>query len=207
MAAFTKRLLLKYFTTADKYDIADYTANMQAIDAAPGTFICTSITRPEWGSDQAGMAIYETDSKRRWIWDGTQFEILDPRGLVTRVERLSDISTTSTSYVDAVATDSAVYTNRRHMIIAEAPGVYNTNGLTGMAIYRDNTLIQEWQQQGWTGSTPDKQPRPLSMVTTDQWVGGPAVYHLQFEAVVGFGGTSTILGGTNKPIALSVVEI
>lgn len=208
MAAFTKRLLLKYFTIADQYDVADYTANMQAIDAAPGITICTSTTHPStWGTDQAGMAIYETDTKRRQIWNGTAFELLDPRGLVTRAERLNDITTTSTTYVPVVSTTATTYTNRRHLVIAEAPGVYNTNGLTGMALYRDTTLLQEWQHQGWTGATPDKQPRPLSFVTTDQWAGGSAVYSLQFEAVIGFGGSSTILGGTNKPIALSIVEV
>lgn len=208
MPSLTERLRLKRHTLADRFRIQDYADNWAALDKHPGTHICTSTTRPtDWGSAQDGMAIYETDTRRRFLWDGDSFDLIDPRGLVTRVERLADLSTTSTEYVTVVSTSLTRVTSRRHLLVAEAPGVFNTNGLTGLSLWRDGTLLQEWSQQGWTGSAAERQPRPLSMVTTDQSAGGDSSYSLRFRVAVAFGGTSTIMGAPNKPIALTVVEV
>jgi hypothetical protein len=207
VSTLTQRLSLLRDTVGDRFRTQDYTDNWLALDDHPGTYVCTSTTRPTWGAAQSGMFIFETDTLRRFLWDGDSFDLIDPKGLLARAERLADLSTTATTYSNVVSTTAAVASARRHLVIAEAPGVYSTQGLTGISIWRDGTMLQEWVHQGWTGSTAEVQPRPLSFVTTDQSPGGSQVYSLRFRAVVGFGGTCTILGGPNKPISLTVVEV
>lgn len=208
MTTLTERLGLKRHTLADRFRIQDYTDNWNLLDGAPGIFICTTATRPTWGTSQAGRSIYETDTKLFWQWSGSAWERVFGRGTVAHVERLSNLSTTSFSYTAVVSVATVIAAgSRRHLVVAQAPGAYSTQGLTGFALYRGGTLLQEWLHQGSDGAAAAAQPRPVSMVATDVPVDGSATYTLQFRAVVGFGGTCTIQGATNKPIGLTVVEV
>ena len=208
MTTQTNILGLKRHTLSDDFQIQDYTDNWLVLDASPGIFICTSGTRPAtWGSAQEGRLIFEKDTTLLWRWSGTDFVRYGPKGTVAHNEVLTPQATTLTTYSAAVSAPSATYSTRRHLVIVEAPGVYSTQGLTGLAIYRDATMLTEWVHQGATGSPAANQPRPLSFVTTDLWAGGTAVYSLQFKAVIGYGGTCTVNGSTNKPLAITVVEV
>lgn len=57
---------------------AQYNANFDQLDRMPGTFICTSSTRP--GSPFLGQHIYETDSNKTLAWNGTEWlDVTEPK--------------------------------------------------------------------------------------------------------------------------------
>jgi hypothetical protein len=204
------RLGLKRHTTADRFHIQDYADNWDTLDAAPGLHICTSTSRPTtWGAGQTGRRIGETDTGLVWRWTGTGWTRQSGSGLLLRSARTTDFATSSTSLV---VVQSAAVTipdgNRPVLITVSGPGVYNTVGLTALALFRGATQLQAWQSQGRLAATYDAQPRPLMMSVIDPAPTlGAQSYSLQASAVVGFGGTSTIQASTNAPLALSVVEL
>jgi hypothetical protein len=207
MTSLTDRLRLIRWTGSDRWRNSDLQDNWAAIDAAPGTLICTSTTRPsDWGSNQTGRRIIETDTRLEYEWDGTGWQRLTGKGLVTRVQRTTAFSTTSLSYVSVLATASTSVTSRRHLVVVEAPRIYSTAGLTSLAIFRDGTKLQEWLHQGSTGAPAANQPRPLFAVTTDQPAEGSSIYSLQMSAVTGYGGTCWMECGVNSPCAITLVE-
>jgi len=71
MSTLTPRLLLKRPDGADPFLRQDFVDNWNKIDAAPGTHVCTSSTRPTWAAAQAGRTIIETDTYRQMLWTGT----------------------------------------------------------------------------------------------------------------------------------------
>lgn len=62
---------LKINDGSDPFLRTDFVANFSTIDKYTGDWICTSVTRPSWGSGQAGMKIVETDTRRTMMWTGT----------------------------------------------------------------------------------------------------------------------------------------
>jgi hypothetical protein len=62
---------LKIPDGADPFLRTDFVQNYNTLDKYPGPWICTSTTRPSWGSGQAGMSIMETDTRREMMWTGT----------------------------------------------------------------------------------------------------------------------------------------
>lgn len=196
-------------TLSDLFRVADYETNWNILDDFPGVFICTSATRPTtWGALQEGLAIFETDTLLLWHWTGAAFSRVVPKGAVGYQSTTTPFETASLSYVTAITASVTVAAGgRRHLVIAEGPGVYNTNGLTLLSLWRGATMLQEWKEQGATGSGATVQPRPLSMTTTDTPNAGAESYTLQVKADSSIGGTSTLQAGANKPLALTVVEI
>lgn len=208
MSSLTDRLGLIVNTTADNFIVQDFTDNSQKLDDYPGIFICTSGTRPTWGANQNGMAIYETDTDLIWHWSGAAWERKVAKGHILGEELNSDFNTSSTTYVVAIdITVTVAAGNRRHLVIIHAPGVYNTNGLTQFAAYRDANLLQEWYSQGWTGAPVEKYPRPIFAVIPDTPGAGSITYSLQVRAVSGIGGTSTIQATATKPLSIDIVEV
>jgi hypothetical protein len=65
------------------------------IDANLGTYVCTSATRP--GSPIQGQTIYETDTRREYIWSGS---VWLPRGTLTAVKTTDKSVTSSTTLSD-----------------------------------------------------------------------------------------------------------
>ena len=65
------RLQLKRNDGSDPFKRADFLENWDKIDAAPGVHICTSVSRPTWGTAHAGRKILETNTNRELIWTGT----------------------------------------------------------------------------------------------------------------------------------------
>lgn len=84
MSGTTPRLGLKTHDQSDPFLRQDFNDNSARLDAYPGAFICTSASRPAWGSNQAGMRIYETDTRRELVWTGTAWrEVLNASALWT----------------------------------------------------------------------------------------------------------------------------
>ena len=209
MPSFTDRLQLIRHTLADTFRVADYEDNWNRIDQFPGVFVCTSTTRPtDWGARQDGQFIFETDTNLLWTWDGDAFVRHTPIGEIGYTESTSQVQTTDTALVVVVSTIVTVAAGgRRHRITVGASEVSNSNDLTRFAIRRDGTTLAEWFHQGGSGATPQEQPRHLSMATYDVPVEGPRTYTLEFSAVAGNGGTSTIDADANNPVFIAVEEV
>lgn len=71
MSTTSQHLGLKINDGSDPFLLADFTNNWGLLDEFPGTWICTSTTRPSWGAGQNGMMIVETDTRRNMLWTGT----------------------------------------------------------------------------------------------------------------------------------------
>lgn len=76
MATFSNVLGLKLNDPTDPFLLSDFTANWNLIDGSPGTFICTSGTRPSWGASQTGRLIFMTDLKQLSYWSGSSWQDL-----------------------------------------------------------------------------------------------------------------------------------
>lgn len=209
MPSFTDRLNLMRHTLADRFRVQDYANNWARLDQHPGVFICTSGTRPTWGARQEGMCIFETDTQLIWHWSGSEWERLVPKGLLGRNSVTTDDDNATTSYTTAVSVTVTVPEGGRTIKVSvEGPGVWSTEGLTELAIFRDATQLQSWLEQGGQGADPIDRPRPLSMTTFDESVtAGSRTYSLQFRATSEFGGTSTLEAGANTPLAIAVEEV
>jgi hypothetical protein len=71
VATYSTVLGLKLNQLSDPFELSDFVANWDILDASPGTFICTSVSRPSWGAAQAGRMIFMTDLKQLSYWTGT----------------------------------------------------------------------------------------------------------------------------------------
>lgn len=71
MATYSTVLGLKLNQLSDPFELSDFVGNWDILDASPGTFICTSVSRPSWGTAQAGRMIFMTDLKQLSYWTGT----------------------------------------------------------------------------------------------------------------------------------------
>lgn len=72
------RLGLALPSQPDDFSTADLRINWEKIDAAPGTFICTSTSRPAWGANQIGREIFETNTGVKRAWTGSGWLALTP---------------------------------------------------------------------------------------------------------------------------------
>lgn len=66
MATTTTRLALTKPSTTDNVDIAVLNANTDKLDAAAGSFVCTSSTRP--ATPYNGQIIFETNTLNQYVW-------------------------------------------------------------------------------------------------------------------------------------------
>lgn len=71
MSTTSQRMGLKIPDASDPFLRDDFVQNWNTQDKYPGNWICTSTTRPTWGTGQAGMCITETDTRRTLMWTGT----------------------------------------------------------------------------------------------------------------------------------------
>lgn len=76
MATTSTVLGLKINAPSDPFQLSDFTNNWGILDASPGIFICTSTSRPSWGSGQAGRLIFMTDIKQLSYFDGAAWNDL-----------------------------------------------------------------------------------------------------------------------------------
>ncbi len=112
MSTTTAKLGLVKPATDEDVDITILNDNSDKVDAASGVAVCDSLTRP--GSPFTGQTIFETDTKKIYIWDGDSWEdqlalrvalamVLGSQAVTT--EFLSEILSTRDN-----ATDSALRT-------------------------------------------------------------------------------------------------
>jgi len=71
MSTTSQRMGLKIPDGSDPFLRTDFVQNYNTLDKYVGNWICTSTTRPTWGSAQSGMCITETDTRRTMLWTGT----------------------------------------------------------------------------------------------------------------------------------------
>lgn len=76
MSTTSPRLGLKIPDGSDPFLRTDFVDNYGVMEGSPGTWICTSTTRPTWGAGQAGRTIRETDTRREVLWTGTAWHEL-----------------------------------------------------------------------------------------------------------------------------------
>jgi hypothetical protein len=69
MATTTARLGLTKPGTADPVDINVLNTDLDRLDLYTSTLVCTSSTRPTGTDRFTGLIIYETDTKRNYVWD------------------------------------------------------------------------------------------------------------------------------------------
>lgn len=73
MSTLTTRLGLLKPAGSDPFQRTDFITTWDTLDDSPGTFVCTSGSRPSWGIDQDGRLIFEQDTSRIVQWDGTDW--------------------------------------------------------------------------------------------------------------------------------------
>jgi hypothetical protein len=76
VATFSTLLGLKLNDQSDPFELSDFVSNWGILDASPGTFVCTSTSRPSWSTAQAGRLIFMTDLKQLSYWTGTAWSDL-----------------------------------------------------------------------------------------------------------------------------------
>jgi hypothetical protein len=67
----TPRLGLYRPEGVDAFERTKFNETWDKLDAAPGVHICTSSSRPAWGTDQTGRLIFETDTNRIMRFTGS----------------------------------------------------------------------------------------------------------------------------------------
>lgn len=202
----------------DPFSTADIKANWQKIDAAPGSHICTSTTRPTWTAAQAGRKIMEVDTRLEWMWTGTEFERLAAVGLLKRSngdwaigERTTNFDTTSDTPVKVVSVTSVVVPAGRRPLKIEASWqkARTTGGGTLGYIYRSNTNNSGPREVGWWFGT-----------STDSASGGggtffaivrnglaAGTYDWSVQVSAPYGGSGIWEAGTTTPFTIMVTEL
>lgn len=71
MATFSSVMGLKLNDQSDPFQLSDFVGNWNILDKSPGVYICTSTSKPSWGTAQAGRMIFMADLKHVSYWSGT----------------------------------------------------------------------------------------------------------------------------------------
>jgi hypothetical protein len=84
---------------------------MDQIDQHLGFLVCTSSTRPTGSDLFTGRTIFETDTKNRYFWTGTDWYLLN---------KLVAIKT-----ADEIVNNSSTFQNDNHLVLSLDPGTWN----------------------------------------------------------------------------------
>lgn len=107
MSLLTTRLGIKKPQDPDPFLVSDFQTNYDLIDSYPGVFVCTSGTKPAWGSSQAGQMIFCTDNKTVLAWTGSAW--VSPLALPAAWNLFSGLNVTQTAGSPTAST-TGVYT-------------------------------------------------------------------------------------------------
>jgi hypothetical protein len=208
-------------TQVDAFATADVRANFEKIDAAPGTHICTSTTRPSWTSAKAGRKIYETNTGLEWVWTGTAWKRLYGTGLLklstgdwAYQERVTNASTSSHTY-SVVKTLSNVVVpdgNRPIEIRTQWQATHNATNHFLLALYRSAVAnsgprMVEWFAGVESPDYPQGDGGTFSYLHRDGLAAGLYNFTLQMRIYDTPGGTAILGADTECPIALSAYEL
>lgn len=69
MATYSTVIGLKLNDESDPFQLSDFIQNWNLLDGSPGTYICTSTSRPSWGAGQNGRLIFMSDLKQLSYWN------------------------------------------------------------------------------------------------------------------------------------------
>jgi hypothetical protein len=202
---------------ADPFSTADIRANWEKIDAAPGTHICTSTTRPSWGSSQEGRRILETNTGLEWMWLDGEWVRVAPSGILRRstgefaiAERTTDFTTTSNTMVKVVSVTNVVVPGGNRPIKVEVSWqkARNPTGNFTGAIYRSNTNNSGPRLALWSFPTNDSDANAGGGNYLAYEPGGLAAgsYDYSFQ-ITAPSGTSTIFATAQSPCTITVSEI
>lgn len=143
----------------DPFSTLDLANNWNKIDKSPGPFICTSATRPAWGSQNAGRQIAETDTGLTWKWNGTAFVRAAAQGLLKTTSgaysvgsRSTDFGTTSGYFTEVVAANSVVIPDglRPIRVTLNMQQCDCDNGRMGVGALADGQELARWATPGRT---------------------------------------------------------
>lgn len=197
MSDTSNKLGLMLPTQVDPFSTADVRSNFEKIDAAPGTHICTSSTRPSWTASQAGRKVYETDTGLEWVWDGAAFRRTHGSGLLHNntgawaVAGSGPGSSASTTYVAQLALSSVGIPagGRPIQIIARVNAVdSNPPNYVHVAIaygVTNNTGIIWEHRTGASPSTRYGSGDEFSVLYVDGLTAGYHTFSFQFRALAG----------------------
>lgn len=223
MPSASPRIGIQRPLSADPFDVQDFYDNYTLIDSYPGTFVCTSSTRPTtWGASQKGIEIVETDTMLKWMWTGTAFVRSSPVGVLGSSNLTSDFTTTATSStstspaataisctVAIPATNSASVT-KRIRVTGSYYLIDNDSGICEVTLYRDTTLLYQASLSGETGATTESsRGSGGSIVGFDfpSTAGGSTTYTLRVNSLSSPGGTTTLSASGTSPATLMIEEV
>jgi len=224
MPSVSARLGLSRPLSSDAFATTDFYDNYTLLDNYPGTYICTSSTRPTtWGSSQTGMEIFETDSLLRWYWSGTAFVRHSAEGVLGQSDVTSDFSTTATSSTSTSPSPTAITTTvtvpathststtKRIRVTASFYRIDNTAGVANATIYADSDLLFSASVRGKTDAETD----PMDWASGGTFVayhapavaGGSITYTFRINSLAASTGTTTLRASATAPAFLTVEEV
>lgn len=202
------------------FDRVEFYDNFTLIDGYPGTFLCTSGTRPSgWGSPHIGMKIFETDTSLTWRWNGTAFVRDAPMGLLGTSTITADASTAATAATNVITvavtvpTPSPSSTAKRIKVEAEWYAIDNgtatTLGASFVYLLRGGTVLAKKRLRGRPDTASDELEwgEGGSIGAWDSPSAGAQSYHLAISTVASVGGTTTLRASPTTPAQLAVTEV
>lgn len=204
------RLRIAKPSTEDPFSTTEIASNWQIVDDFPGRFVCTSTTRPQnWGANQNGMSIYETDSDLEWEWTGSTWTRHGPVGWLNGTERTSDFSTNQTAAQTVVSTAVTVPAGgRRVRCTVTWPKAEATGGVVRLYVVRDTTTLQAWNVSGkLTPASGLEEGTGGSLVLFDTPSAGSRTYYFKTSVVVGYTGSVYLRAAAGAPISINVEEV
>lgn len=216
----TSRLALLRPLAGHGYSRTEYYNNLGIIDQFPGVFICTSSTRPTWGSAHEGMEIWETDRNLRWRWNGIAFVRSAPLGLLSDPTELSaDEDTAATTPVSVLANPVVVpatnagSTRKRIEVTATWHSIVNGTdtdlGACEVSLLRGSTVIAIQRLYGRPDTAADLRDwgKGGTIVGYDNPAAGAQTYHLAINSIASIGGTTVLEATATTKATLSVKEV
>ena len=223
MASQSRNLGLIVPTTVDDFSTADIAQNWETIDESPGTYICTSTTRPTFTASQPGRFIYEKDTDLEWVWTGTEWRRSSPKGMLKKTDgtwavgsRFTDFSSSSETSVLVVSVPNVVVPPGRRtlQITAAWTRAYSTSGYFYGRLYRSavsnsGTMLSQFAIAGTIGQAIEDSGDSgfMSIYERDGLPPGVYDWSLQMAMNWSMSGTATFLANANGPVEISVVEL
>lgn len=203
---------------SDQFSTADIKANWEKIDAAPGTHICTSSSRPTWTAAQAGRKIFETDTRLEWFWTGSEWQRAAPVGLLKKSNgdwaigsRTSDFTTSSANFVKVVSLTAVSVPAGNRTLRVDVAWQKARNGQGSNfagAIFRSDTADSGPKLAQWNFATAEDNNSAGGGTYFALIPGGLAAGNYDFSMQVNAPtGQTTISATATSPALITVTEI